>query len=134
MNKTKIEKFLQFRYFLSVFIVLLYFYYKSWIYADAYYLDFLPLFISAVLILIFNRWLYRILILLNVIVLLAQFNYVIGSCLEKFPTNTFRESYYWLIDMSAFHWSFIFWILQICLIVYLIVIETKIYKNKNSLV
>lgn len=134
MNKTKIEKFLQLRYFLSVFIVLLYFYYKSWIYVDIYYLDFQPFLISSILILIVNRWLYGILILLNVFILLIHFNYVIGRCLEKFPTNTFTESYNWLIDTPAFHWGFIFWVLQICLIVYLIVVETKIYKNKNSLV
>ncbi len=133
MNKTKVKKFLQFRYFLSVFIVILYLSYKSWIYTDIYYLDFLPLFISATLILIINHWLYRILILLNVFVLSAQLNYIIGSCLERFPINTVTSSYHWLIDMPAFHWCLIFWVLQINLIIYLIAVEIKFYKNRNSL-
>ncbi len=133
MNKTKVKKFLQFRYFLSVFIVILYLSYKSWIYTDIYYLDFLPLFISATLVLIINHWLYRILILLNVFVLSAQLNYIIGSCLERFPINTVTSSYHWLIDMPAFHWCLIFWVLQINLIIYLIAVEIKFYKNRNSL-
>lgn len=133
MNASSVKTLLKFRYFLSVFITILYLSYKSWVYNDSYYIDFIPLFISAISILIVNRWLYRVLILVNIFVLSAQLNYVIGRCLENFPINTLTNSYYWLIDMPAFHWSFIFWILQINLIIYLIALEVKFYKNKNSL-
>jgi hypothetical protein len=133
MNKTKVKRFLEFKYFLSVFIVILYLSYKNWIYVNVYYLDFLPLFVSAILILIDNRWLYRILILLNVFILSGQLNYIIGRCFENFPTNTFTNSYHWLIDMPAFHWSLAFWVLQISLVIYLIAVENKFYRNRNSL-
>jgi hypothetical protein len=133
MNKTIVKRFLQFRYFLTIFIVILYLSYKNWIYVDVYYLDFLPLFISANLVLIVNRGLYRILVLLNVFVLSGQLNFIIGNCLERFPTNTLTNSYHWLIDMPAFQWCLIFWVLQINLIIYLIAAEIKFYKNKNSL-
>lgn len=132
MNDEKIKRFLQSRYLLTIIIVILYFLYKLWLHSE-FYPEFVVLLISAILLLIKSIWLYRMLILLNLFVLVAQINYVIGRCLDNFPTNTLQESYYWLIDKNIFYWNIAFWILQISLIIYLIGVEIKVYKAKNSL-
>ncbi len=137
MNENKIKRFLKLRYFFTAFIVITYIlFYGMWILAEnpIFYPSFPILLISAILILINNRWLYRTLILLNSFNFVSDLSYVIGRCLENFPINTLRDSYYWLVDMTIFHWNVAYWILQISLIVYLIALEIKVYKNKNSLV
>ncbi len=132
MNDNKIGRFLKSRYLLTTIIVTLYFLYKLWLDAE-FYPEFLVLLISAILILIENIWLYRMLILLNIFVLISQINYVVGRCLDNFPINTLQESYYWLVDKNIFYWNVAFWIMQISLIIYLISVEIKVYKTKNIL-
>ncbi len=124
------------RYFFTVFILIPYSFYGVWTLAENfnYYPTFPILPISAILILINNRWVYRTLILLNIFAFVSQLIYVIERCQDNFPINTLQKSYYWLIDMHIFRWTIAFWILQISLIVYLIAVEIKVYKNKNSLV
>ncbi|CAN5529616.1 hypothetical protein BH18ACI1_BH18ACI1_12430 [soil metagenome] len=137
MSENKIEKFLKLRYFLTVFIVTLHLSFGIWTLAKNSNVSpnfFSILFISAILRLINNRWLYRALILLNIFDFVSLLSYVIGRCQENFPVNTLRDSYYWLIDMSIFRWNVAFWVLQISLIVYLITVEIEVYKEKNSLV
>lgn len=131
MNSDKIKKFLTFRYLLTATIISLYLSYKLWLNSE-FYPEFIILLVSSILILIKSIWLYRVLILLNIFVLVSQINYVIERCLDNFPTNTLQESYYWLTGMNIFYWNFAFWLLQISLIVYLIALEIKVYKVKNS--
>ncbi len=135
MNESRINKFLKLRYFLTVFIVIFYMLFGIWIAenSNVYGINWI-LFVSGILILINNRWLYRILIFYHIFDFGSNLSYVIERCLDNFPTNTLRESYYWLIDMEIFRWNVAFWILQISLIIYLIAVEIKVYKNKNSLV
>ena len=138
MCENKINRFQKPRYFLAVSIVILnLFFYGIEILAEnsIFHANFSSvLFISAILILINNRWLNLILILLNIFDFISLLNYVIGRCQDNFPVNTLQNSYYWLINMSEFHWTLAYWILQISLIIYLIAEEIRIYKNKNSLV
>lgn len=131
-DNNKIRRFLKSRYLLTTITVTLYFFYKLLVNAE-FYPEFLVLLISAILLLIKNIWLYRMLILLNIFVLISQINYVIDRCLENFPINTLRESYYWLINMNIFYWNVAFWVIQIGLIIYLIAVEIKFYKYKNIL-
>jgi len=136
MNENKIKKFLKLRYFFTVFIVIFYILYGMWIFAEnsnVFGINWIPL-ISAILILINNRWLYRITIFYHIFDFASHLSYVIERCQERFPINTLQESYYWLVDTSIFRWTIAFWLLQISLIVYLITVEIIVCKNKNSLV
>lgn len=133
MNENKIKRLLKLRYFFALILISFYLLYKQWIYVETYYVDPVILPVSAILILINNRWIFRALILLNVFSFVSLLIYVIKRCQERFPTNTLRDSYYWLIELSSFHWTVAFWLLQICLVGYLITLEVKAYKNKNSL-
>ncbi len=138
MNENKIKKFLKPRYFFTVSIVIFYILFGMWMLTEnsnpyVTGINWIP-FISAFLILINNRWLDRVLIFYHTFNFASHLSYVIGRCQENFPINTLQESYYWLIDMHIFRWTLAFWILQISLIVYLIAVEIKVYKNKKTLV
>ncbi len=138
MNYNKIKKFPKMRYFFTLSIVIFYILFGMWMHTDnsnpyVTGINWIP-FISAFLILINNKWTDRILIFYHIFNFTSHLSFVIRRCRENFPTNTLQESYYWLIDMPSFRWDFAFWILQIGLIVYLITVEIKVYKNKKSLV
>ncbi len=138
MNENNIKKFLKPRYFYAILIVIFYILNGMWMLAensDPYVvgINWIP-FISAFLILLNYRWTDRILIFYHVFNFVSAFGYVIGRCRENFPINTLQKSYYWLIDMHDFYWLLAFWVLQISLIVYLIAVEIKVYKNKKSLI
>ena len=138
MNENKIKGFPKLRYFFMVFIVSFYILFGVWTLTEnsnpyVTGINWIPL-ISAFLILINNRWTDRVLIFYHIFGFASELSYVIGRCRENFPTNTLQESYYWLMDMHDFRWTLVFWLFQISLIVYLIAVEIKVYKNKHSLV
>ena len=138
MNENKIKKFFKLRYFFTAFIIIFYILFGMWMRTEnsnpyVTGINWIA-FISAFLILINNRWSDRIVLFYHIFDFAKTLSYVISRCRENFPTNTLQESYYWLVDMSIFHWTIAFWILQISLIIYLIAVEIKVYKNKHSLV
>lgn len=137
MNEGKIKKFLKLRSFFSIAIVLLYLLHRMFVEpcenCSIYYLN-AVLFISAIFILINNHWIYRILICLNVLALMSDLYVVIVAVHYAFGIGTLNKQLLFLLELDDFRWNVAFCFLQISLIIYLITVEIKVYKNKNSLV
>ncbi len=59
---------------------------------------------------------------------------VIVAIHYAFGIGALNKQLRFLVGMDDFQWSVAFWFLQISLIIYLVAIEIKVYKTKNSLV
>ena len=140
MKNKILSKNLNFRLLFLLVIISYHFTYAIWKQHLVLSEDFGPglidgvLFVSAILLLINNRWINRFLLGLNILALIAYIYYdIIRNCQIEHLSEDLYKCGWFSLENIWLPWWLVYWFLQITLIIYLIFSEKKNYNQKRKL-